>query len=254
MAMSRIHSASALDSMMPAARQVSASAQSDKAFADYLRGKSPSQQAAASGDADDERVRRRTFSFSDLGVLGLHADTGGSATQMNSARNPQDTNSDQAASELDAMTLRDAIGNPFPETVLANASTVSHSPVLDMPSSSIELHLLSENAASLGATLAPSNMDSAEGESETAIAPEQRFSTPDNRATNPVSVTVSGPDEALVVTARVQGEVVTDPKLQRMVETAAAEFDMQIDELRLNGSPGQPASSIGRNAYGYSSR
>jgi hypothetical protein len=252
--MSRIHSASASDPTTLALRQVNPSAQSDKAFADYLRGKSPSQQATTSGDAEDEGARHRTFSFSDLGVLGLHAGTSGSAARMSSTQNPQDANSYLASGELEAATRRDAAGYPLPEMILADASPASRSLAPDMPSTSIELHLLSENATSPGGTLATSGVDFAEGESETAIAPKQRFSTPESRATNPVSVTVSGPDEALVVTARVQGEVITDSRLQRMVETMAAEFDMQIDELRLNGSLEQPISSIGRNAYGYSSR
>lgn len=252
MAMPRIYSTSASTPMMPASRQANAPAQSDKAFADYLQGKS--QQAAVPGDAESERARHRTFSFSDLGVLGLHTYTNGSAAQMNAAQNPQGTNSNPTVSELDAGTSQDAAGAPLPEAIFADASLASRSAVLDLPPASVELHALLENPTALGATPAPSNADSAEAEGETTTAPKPRFSMPDSRAASPVSVTVSGPDDALVITARVQGGAVTDPRLQRMVETAAAEFDMQIDELRLNGSPEQPASSIGRSAYGHSSR
>jgi len=74
-----------------------------------------------------------------------------------------------------------------------------------------------------------------------------------SRSANPVSVLVSGPGQALTIVARASG---ADPaQIRRLIEAAAAEFDVSVAEFHFNGSPTEPSfpSAIGGN-HGNRSR
>jgi hypothetical protein len=73
------------------------------------------------------------------------------------------------------------------------------------------------------------------------------------RSAEPVSVVVSGPDQALTIVARVSD---AEPaQIRRLIEASAAEFDATVAEFQLNGAATEPSFSpvIGGN-HGTRSR
>jgi hypothetical protein len=70
-----------------------------------------------------------------------------------------------------------------------------------------------------------------------------------------VSVTVSGPDEALTIAVRSTGEPAPEVvRVRRLIETTVAQFEMAIAELHFNGKAASPAFSIGGGMNGSSAR
>lgn len=255
MAMQRIHTPSVAALSTPQLRKVEAPVKSDNAFAAHLQRAASSEQIAIRADTERESARHRTFGFSALGTLGIHAWTGGGTAQTGSTEYSQNTHPSGSASGsvsgANAVLPPEAGTGPLPEGSLTGTSGVPCPSALDLAPASVELPLLSQ---SIGGPNAVGNSTDPETVAEEAeAAPARRASMPDSRMAPSVSLTVSGTDEALVITARAADEEISDVKLQQGLEAVVADFDMQISELRLNGSPTH-LSPIGKNAYGHSTR
>jgi hypothetical protein len=75
------------------------------------------------------------------------------------------------------------------------------------------------------------------------------------KAADPVSVTVSGPDQALAIAVRSGGEPGTEvTKLRRLIETTVASFEMDIAQLHVNGAAVEDVFSLGGGMNGGSAR
>jgi hypothetical protein len=85
---------------------------------------------------------------------------------------------------------------------------------------------------------------------DTAKAQNQAAKTPD-----PVSVVVSGPDQALQIAVRSSGEAPPEvAKLRRLIETTVAHFEMDVAELHVNGAAVETVFSLGGGMNGGSAR
>jgi hypothetical protein len=85
---------------------------------------------------------------------------------------------------------------------------------------------------------------------DTAKAQAQAAKAPD-----PVSVVVSGPDQALQIAVRSSGEAPPEvAKLRRLIETTVAHFEMDIAELHVNGASIESVFSLGGGMNGGSAR
>ena len=107
----------------------------------------------------------------------------------------------------------------------------------------------------------PKTLDPLKPPSHRAAAPppQQADATksqaPAAKAADPVSVVVTGPDQALQIAVRSSGEAPPEvAKLRRLIETTVAHFEMDVAELHVNGAAIETVFSLGGGMNGGSAR
>ncbi|MEI9930267.1 MAG: hypothetical protein WDM89_06880 [Rhizomicrobium sp.] len=199
------------------------------------------------------------YSFGQLGMFGLHADVfrpdSGEAsdnsvlpvskplaTALAQSRNDEETTRNTATASL--ITIPFLEGDVLTDTWRIDA-------ILSAQSSATPV---SAGFAIVGTTHATSN--SAKGTPERAAPATKGNMKPDLPQTRKpdsdvISITVTGPEEALQIAARSQaGTDVEVAKLRKVIENTVAEFEMDIAELRVNGQTTATEFSLGGGANG----
>jgi len=206
----------------------------------------------------------RAYSFSELGMFGLHnlELSGGSQTTATAVSAPtklaavMPASARPSASSASAMApaanAKPLVYVPFidgdanAETVQAAASRPVSGPANPPGTPLLSTHMLPRTIDLLppphGAAPPPTQGNTAK--------PAAAEAKPDA-----VSVTVSGPDEALQIAVRGDAEAPSEVvKLRRLIETTVAHFEMDIAELHINGASVEDAFSLGGGMNGGSAR
>lgn len=193
---------------------------------------------------------QRSFSFSELGIFGLHGAEADEAAPAASSRAPEN---------IDAPATPDQDGTASP-TETADPNDIATAITRERPSSAPiadRLQTLTANSQALDDSSTPvvagyaqSLTDSDAGGAEPMTRGIAKPIVQEAQAANRINVAVSGPDEALAVIARGPGEATVDPlQIRQLFESTAAEFGMKIDELYTNGSSSQPSGRSTRGSH-----
>jgi hypothetical protein len=221
------------------------------------------QSSAAVGPTNiaGDALADRTFGFGELGMFGLHAgQTAARATvdQLGSQASggTTDHTSEQAADSV----LANAGGNPLVvgQAVATTARTddaflasnfVSPHSVLNFDSDAASPTFATwRNAATADST------NDVDGLKDVIVRekPTSEAGMLPSSDTQPAILIASGDSEQLTVSARTQEPVAAD-MVHRLIETAA-EFDTQIGEMRINGSPVSLPQYVSGGSRGNRSR
>jgi hypothetical protein len=224
-------------------------------FADLLDGDTKKQKA------QQTEAPHRAYSFAELGMFGLHqlilpadAKTGTAAVADAAAKSAATAHAavKPAAARTAAATTAPAplVYVPFMQSETPQASAVVRVSAAGSASSASVAAIAPRASVTVAApkpqrAAAPGTAGSPDADTK-QIAPK----TPD-----PVSVTVSGPDEALEIAVRSGGEPATEvTKLRRLIETTVASFEMDVARLHINGAAIENVFSLGGGANGGSAR
>ena len=190
--------------------------------------------------------RNNVFGFGDLGVFGRYGAQAGQGPQVSGSDGgealPDDLAEFRQQSALDA--VMDCPSAAASGRWRAGDLQISaHS--FKAPASSTVLAAAIGAASTQGAPVSPRGDEAFSGDDCAPAADGEPGTMPERGSDiSAVYISVSGEDGALTVVAR-NGNPQDDPlELQRLIEKTAAEFDMQVQEIHLNGSAAQSFKSI----------
>lgn len=212
----------------------------------------------------DDPSHRRAYGFSELGMFGLHA----------IALVPDAKTGATASSTMAVLSGSSANGRPQDRRSMLDTLPWAPPPV---PAPLIDLGQVRDSQLqAVSANSAGSSEATAQG---VASAPEPAADVarsggadarstagagltmklpaplPQKQTASPVNVVVSGPQQALKIAVRAQGEFTPEQaKLRRLIEVTVAQFEMDVAELHFNGSSSKPTFSMGGGINGGRAR
>lgn len=190
--------------------------------------------------------RINVFGFGDLGVFGRYGAQAGQGPQVSGSDGgevvPDDLAEFRQQSALDA--VMDCPSAAASGRWRAGNLEVSVQSFKAAPSSMV-LAVAISAASAQGAPVSPRGDEAFTGDDCAPAADGEPGTMPERGSDiSAVSLSVSGEDGALTIVARNGNEQDNPLELQRLIEKTAAEFDMHVQEIHLNGSSAQSFKSI----------